>query len=138
LEAGSPSDTWARALEIFDPSNKQWSMSATPPTLLQPYYPPSFLVPGAGGDSSRVVTVARDARTYWIDIGSSGTPTGSWNAHQPVGFAPLTGVLYRPDSIMVAGTDAGDTPVGTTKTLAVSNNMSNSWAAASDMQPRAF
>jgi hypothetical protein len=126
----------ARVPDLFDPATGQWQSPLSSSTLRQQFYPPTFLVPGAGSGASRVVTVAYDT-TYWLDVPASGA-AGAWQrlTYGALGFNPQTGVAYRPGHLMLTGgADNALNVVGRTVTLDAAS-MSNNWVASGDMLPR--
>ncbi len=117
----------ARIPEIYTPSTDSWA--AVPEAAwLQDwnFYPVQFVVPGTErpGGGGRVVTVGPDPQARYLDIPPPGQPAGGWLNVGTSGstlFGMHTGVLYRPDKIMVAGTSPGADPYATTKRLDTSN-----------------
>jgi hypothetical protein len=130
----------ARVPDLYDPRDGTWRTLASAP-LGQQFYPPTFLVPGAGQGASRVVSFAYDS-TCWLDVPASGSP-GRWRMW-PSGallsngyrLTPQTGVCYRPGQLMVSGGLAENVGlVGTTLTLDAADT-NNTWVAAGTMAPR--
>jgi hypothetical protein len=138
-------DVHARVAEVFDPaggSSGQWA--SLPGALLQqPFYPLVFAVSGGATAGGRVVTASTaNSVAHYLDLPGPGQSAGSWQPFQNgnVGFVPQSGVLYRPNKLMVAGGQALAAPnpvVGRTKTLDVSN-LSSSWALSDSMTPRYY
>ncbi len=137
--------TLSRTPEVFTPSGATGTWQAlTTPLYWTHSYPLNFVVPrGPTSGITRIITVGQDPRTYWLDIPPSGQPSQGWQTQTtPVnlttGFFAQTAVLYRPDSILVAGGKTGPGQVlGTTKRLATSS-LGAGWLSSGSMQPRYF
>jgi len=130
IERGSG---FARTPDIYSPSTGQWQALASP--LWQPFYPPTFLVPGGAG-KSRMVSFGF-GQTFWLDVPATGS-AGNWQMfpNGVISFRPHAAVTYRPGRLMTAGgaINVADV-VGTTKILDTGNT-SNAWDSLSSMAPR--
>ena len=129
--------THARVAEVYDPVSG-WNAHEGS-NLLQPTYPPTFLVPGGGNGKSRIVSIAQDDTTYYLDIPPGGTDASGWQAvgGNVLGFSAETGVQYLPGKLLLAGGRSGSTVVGTAKTLDA-GNLSAGWASTNSLEPRFF
>lgn len=127
---------FARTPEIFDPITNSWSIDPVA-SLLQGFYPPHFVVPGAATPGyTRVVSVGGSPQVYRIDIPPTGAPTEPWQAMTAnSGFSAQTGVQYEPGKVLIAGGQSSGTVVGTTKRLEATNPAAN-WIDLDDMAPR--
>ncbi len=133
----------ARQAEVFDPNatGNKWAMHGDA-TLLQKYYPPSFLVPGGGNGKSRVVSLNTDTLfTYSLDVPASGA-AGPWHrlVNGALPFRAATGVQFRPGRLMIAGgyaaVQSGTAPAtGATATLNAAS-MDSAWQSSSAMAAR--
>lgn len=137
----------ARVPEIYTPGSDTWT-PAPAAAWLQGYYPVQFLVPGTSlpGGGGRVVTVGQDPQARYLDIPMPGVSPGTWTnvgngSSGDAGFQALTGVLYRPDKIMVAGGKPSSAPfddaVGDTKRLDT-QNLPAGWTPSATMLPRYY
>lgn len=136
-------DVHARVAEVFDPvqgAGGSWT-SLPASQLLQPFYPLVFTISGGTSAGGRILTAsAASGVAQYLDLPGSGGNSSAWQAlpNGSVGFAPLSGVMYRPNKLMVAGGQSfSGTVVGTTKTLDASN-LSNSWGSSASMIPRYY
>lgn len=138
-------DVHARVAELFDPSggaSGSWA-SLSSALLQQPFYPLVFTVSGGTTAGGRVVTASTaNSVTHYLDLPGPGQTNGSWQPYTNgnVGFVPQSGVLYRPNRIMVAGGQSLTSPypvVGRTKTLDATN-LSGSWAISDSMAHRYY
>lgn len=133
-------ETHSRIAEIFTPSGSGGTWTTLTGTLLQLSYPVTFTVSGGSSGGGRVVTASSwDAVTRYSDLPGPGSTTMSWQpfAGSGLGFTATTGVLYRPDKIMVAGGAFGQTVVGTTRTLDASIP-TNTWQNSANMLSRYY
>ena len=133
-------ETGARTPDVSD--GRGWQPNLAASTLLQNTYPPTFVISGGPVTGDRVLALAQDNHSYYLDVAGSGNGN-AWTQQANVGFAPEAGVAYSPNHIMVAGGTLGapaSAAVGTTKTLDTSN-LTNTWQAsgvASPLVPRTF
>ena len=129
-----PNPTNARRTEIFNPGSGTWTAPGGA-TLFQHSYPPTFVVPGNASGRGRILSFGVDDNSYFLDVPAGSGSSAGWKAHRPLGFAPVTGALYRPGRIMVAGSE--NTVIGTTKILNASDTTS-SWVTSASMEPRSY
>ena len=129
-----------RIPEVYDAVTGHWTAYTNAP-LNGFGYPVSFIVPGSTTGGGRVVTVAPDWQSYWLDLPASGLPATGWQTASGLSsqFAPESGVMYLGSWIMIAGGLGAGGVVGTTKNLNVSGlNASSAWHSAGVMQPRIY
>ena len=125
----------ARVAEVYDAATGQWQTHSAA-ILLQPQtYPTTFLVPGAAGDVSRVVSVSMSLSgidTYRLDLPAQGQAS-PWQKfpNGALGFIPEAGVMYRPGLILAAQNNG----IGITKTLDATN-FNAGWQNADTMLAR--
>lgn len=135
-------ETDARTPDVFDPAASslgQWQSQLTSTTLLQDTYPPTFVISGGNAIGDRVLSIAQNDSSYYMDVATSGSGTG-WTKHDGLRFAPESGVLYGLNKIMVAGgadTSGSAAAVGTTKTLDA-GDLSHTWQTSGSMAARGF
>src|SRR5439155_13547917 len=130
-------ETDARTPEVWNGTSWQSVLGSS--TLLQHTYPPTFVISGGSVAGDRVLAVAANDSSYYLDVATSGSGN-AWTRQANLGFAPESGVLYSPNHIMVAGgtaTTGSSTVVGTTKTLDASD-LSHTWQTSGSMVPRIF
>lgn len=131
-------ETHSRIGEIFTPvgSGGTWTALSGPGSrLLQRSYPVTFTVSGGSSGGGRIISVSSwDDSTRYLDLPGPGSSAAAWQKYGSgwLGFSAETGVLYRPDKLMVAGGESG-----TTKTLDASNT-TNSWQGSATMLPRFY
>lgn len=131
-----------RTPEVYVPSTGYWqSPRLTASPLAEPDFPPTFVISGGTVTGNRVLAMALNDSSYYLDVVTSGS-SSAWSrlANASIGFQPLSGVLYRPNKVMVSGGIGGlDTSlvVGYTKTLDA-GNLSNSWMASQLAVPRTY
>jgi hypothetical protein len=121
----------ARVAEVYDPVAGAWQAHPQA-TLGQEFYAPTFMVPGAGGGASRVISLGYQ-NTYWMDVPAAGDG-GYWQKLPSggLGFVPQTGVSYLPGRLMVVG---GAGLKDSTKVLDASST-SHAWLDAGHIVPR--
>ena len=127
----------ARIPEVYDPAADAWS-EAPAAALRQGLYPLNFVVPGGTSAGGRVLTVGPLQPAYRLDVPAAGQPLPGWVRQDSLdaGFAPLTGAMYAPGKIMIAGGASGSNVVGTTKTVDATNLATAEWQSSADMAPR--
>lgn len=138
-------DVHARVAEVFDPaSGARGTWTNLPDALLQqPFYPLVFTISGGSSAGGRVATASTaNSVTHYLDLPGPGQTSGNWQpfTNGDVGFVPQSGVLYRPNKLMVAGGQSITKPypvVGTTKSLDASS-VSSSWMTSDSMTPRYY
>jgi hypothetical protein len=129
----------SRVGEIFDPGTGNWTKLTGAP-LLEYSYLVTFSVGGGNTAGGRVITMSSvDGVTRYTDLPGPGSSSSSWNElpNADLNHLPETGVVYRPDRVMIAGGAVGTTVVGTTLTLDASNT-SNAWDTSATMLPRFY
>jgi hypothetical protein len=139
---------FSRIPEIFDPETDTWT-SHPDAARFETYYPIHFLVPGYPTGGGRLVSVGQEPQARYLDIPPAGQPMEGWkDVGAPLpgggnggdsGFWPLTGVMYEPGKILVAGgyPGFGNTPIGTCKTIDL-NDVTNGWVSTGSMAARYF
>lgn len=134
---------FARVPEIYRENtpgdNNDWARLESS-TLLQDWYPFNFLVPGAGGDSSRIFSAGPDNQSRYLTAAHTGGAT-AWNRF-PSDTAGVYGwrfgsaVQYRPGKIMRCGLRDTHTPgtgaVATTQYIEVTS-AAPQWNASANM-----
>lgn len=132
-----------RVPEIYSPATDSWTALPTA-GWLQTYerYPVQFLVPGTtvpeGG--GRIVTAGIQKQARYLDIsGPGGWQQVGTGTSGDAGFFPFSGVLYRPDRIMIAGGNSAQflgAADGTTRRLDAWG-LPAGWTPSGSMLPRA-
>lgn len=133
---------YSRIPEIFkeNPSGDDWS-DLSSSTLKQDWYGFNFLVPGAGGDSSRIFAAGPDAVTRYLTVAPGGASATPWRrlndgSDDPTRHAQMWGsaVQYEPGRIMRCGRRDTHGPLGTDTTCVINLNVASpQWISSADM-----